>query len=168
MVNSLLPSPQINPAARSSSGMPNFNQAAFYNFPPSNFPPSNFAPSFVDNTAAHHPVLHQAADSSNAEPSTIARGRDFKPALKVGGARQKDRKRKKRQRSVDSDDDSDAPPGLVLLVVGIPGPVVARLCAVAAGLVPDLLAHAQRLLPSVVSPRPVPLQLVPSRPGRRP
>ncbi|KAK6988327.1 hypothetical protein R3P38DRAFT_2804596 [Favolaschia claudopus] len=109
MVNSLLPSPEINPAARSSSGMPNFNQAAFYNFPPSNLPPSNFAPSFVDNTAAHHPVLHQAADSSNAEPSTIARGRDFKPALKVGGARQKDRKRKKRQRSVDSDDDSDAP-----------------------------------------------------------
>ncbi|KAK7025720.1 hypothetical protein R3P38DRAFT_3531502 [Favolaschia claudopus] len=107
LVNSLLPSPQINPAARSSSGMPNFNQAGFYNFPPSNFPPSNFAPSFVDNTAAHHPVLHQAADSSNAEPSTIARGRDFKPALKVGGARQKDRKGKKRQRSVDSNDDCE-------------------------------------------------------------
>ncbi|KAK6974227.1 hypothetical protein R3P38DRAFT_2812144 [Favolaschia claudopus] len=162
MVNSLLPSPEINPAARSSSGMPNFNQAAFYNFPPSNLPPSNFAPSFVDNTAAHHPVLHQAADSSNAEPSTIARGRDFKPALKVGGARQKDRKRKKASTFA-------APPhvaaaGLVLLVIGIPGPVVARLCAVAAGLVPDLLAHAQRLLPSVVSPRPKRSAAVPTAP----
>ncbi|KAJ7123487.1 hypothetical protein C8R44DRAFT_783884 [Mycena epipterygia] len=104
---SFAPAPQqaqSEPASNSAGS----TQPSSYKFPPSSAPyPSSHIPDHLIDPRLL--PLPEDDDRDLLDPAVIAHSRGLKPALKVGGKRQKakDTKGKKRQHSSDSDDDSD-------------------------------------------------------------